>query len=366
MKTTTFRTIFSLILVLLVTLSCNLGGPQPSTPLSEIPAPTFPAPESGTPGAILPAPGSEAQPSSDAPAYPPPAGGAEPSPDAPASTEAPTPPAASPAAGSAPCAEKTCILDGYFLLQRPISPEGRENIDTASRFGTLRKGLRDAYHGVQFLNSTGTPVLAAAAGDVIVAGDDSQTVYGTRQNQYGNLVIIEHSLPGVDVPVYTLYAHLSEVHVKAEGDVQAGQQIGLVGMTGSALGSTLYFEVRLGENSYAAARNPELWLQLLSDDAGQLAGALAGRIVDGDGNYVPVPNILVENVRSAGQGIRQLYLKTYVNKKLMGASPLQESFAAADLPEGTYQLSFYYNNQLYQREVEVQPGMLTMVSFTVK
>lgn len=364
MKTTTFRTIFSLILVLLVTLSCNLGSPQPSTPLSEIPAPTFPAPESGTPGAILPAPESEAQPSPDAPAYPPPAEPAQASPAAPVATQAPGEP--STAGGSAPCQEKTCILDGYFLLKRPIGPEGRENVDTASRFGTLRKSLRDAYHGVQFLNSTGTPVLAAAAGDVIVAGDDSQTVYGTRQNQYGNLVIIEHSLPGVDGPVYTLYAHLSEIHVKAEGDVQAGQQIGTVGMTGSALGSTLYFEVRLGENSYSAARNPELWLELLQDDSGQLTGALAGRILDGDGNYVAVPNILVENVRSAGQGIRQLYLKTYVNKKLMGVNPLQESFAAAGLPEGTYQISFYYLNQLYQREVEVQPGLLTWVSFAVK
>jgi murein DD-endopeptidase MepM/ murein hydrolase activator NlpD len=260
-----------------------------------------------------------------------------------------------------------CILDGTFLLGRPIGAGGRNTIDTSSRYGTIRKRVRDVYFGVQFLNSTGTPVLAAADGDVIVAGDDSQTLYGPRLNMYGKLVILKHSLPGISGPVYTLYAHLSELSVKAEGDVKAGEQIGLVGSTGSSSGSTLYFEVRIGENAYDAARNPEMWLQLLPDDEGNLTGTLAGRVVDPEDKYVALSNILVEQVRRTnGAKIRPIYLKTYLDRHQRGNTPWNESFAASNLPEGTYQVSFWFHSKLYQREVEVQPGKVTFLTFSVK
>jgi murein DD-endopeptidase MepM/ murein hydrolase activator NlpD len=240
-------------------------------------------------------------------------------------------------------------------------------IDPASRYGTLRRRVRDVYHSVQFLNSTGTPVYAAAAGDVIVAGNDSQVAYGPRFDMYGNLVILRHSLPGIPEPVYTLYANLSQVSVKVEGDVQAGEQIGLVGMSGAVIGSTLTFEVRYGENSYEAARNPELWLEPLTDETGNLRGALAGRVIDKNGDYVDVHNILIQNLRRAAQGrIRPLYSRTYLEEALTGLSPHEESFAVSDLPEGTYKISFWYGPNRYEREVEVQPGRLTLVTFEVK
>ena len=208
----------------------------------------------------------------------------------------PTPPQPQPSLSAPePCAQEVCILDGTFLIKRPVSSAVRDVIDATSRYGTLRRGVGDVYHGVQFLNSLGTPVYAAAAGDVEVAGDDSQVSYGSRPGMYGNLVILKHSLPGIPAPVYTLYAHLSEVSVKAEGDVEAGEQIGLVGMSGSVRGSTLYFEMRYGENSYAAAVNPELWLEPLTDQTGDPMGALAGKVIDDQGNYVTLSNIQVEN-----------------------------------------------------------------------
>jgi murein DD-endopeptidase MepM/ murein hydrolase activator NlpD len=293
--------------------------------------------------------------------------------------EAPTPEAAqeTPAAQTAApevtvtaalqsCVEPVCILDGTFLLHRPIGPEGRQVIDSASRYGTLRRRIRDVYHGVQFLNSTGTPVYAAAAGDVIVAGDDSQVSYGPRPNMYGNLVILKHSLPGVPDPVYTLYANLSDIAVKAEGDVEAGEQIGSVGMSGSVRGSTLTFEVRLGENTYQATRNPELWLEPIADATGDPTGAIAGRVLDKQGRYVDIRNILVQTLRAPGEGRRRpLYLRTYLEDDQTGLSPYGESFAAGDLPEGTYKVSFWYGPNLYERVVEVQPGMLTFLNFEV-
>jgi murein DD-endopeptidase MepM/ murein hydrolase activator NlpD len=346
MRSSRFQFTAFLGLLLLVTLSCNLTSGKP--PGAETPALKAITPESSTeaPESVSPT----TQPESESPAE---------------TQEAPVPQQDGDA--SEVCAENVCILDGHFLLKRPIGPDGRDTIDTASRYGTLRKRVRDVYHGVQFLNSTGTPVYAAAAGDVIVAGDDSQINYGPRLNMYGNLVILKHSLPGITEPVYTLYAHLSEFSVKTEGDVEAGEQIGLVGMSGSVGGSTLYFEVRYGENTYEAARNPELWLEPVTDATGDPMGALAGRVIDNQGNYVPVRNILVENVRNTTQArVGPLYLRTYLDNNQWGLDPWNENFAASYLPEGTYQISFWYLSDLYEREVEVQPGRMTFVTFEVK
>jgi hypothetical protein len=138
-------------------------------------------------------------------------------------------------------------------------------------------------------------------------------------------------------------------------------------MTGSTSGSTLYFEVRYGENTYEAARNPELWLEPVTDATGDPMGALAGRVIDNQGNYVPVRNVLVENVRNTTQArVGPLYLRTYLDNNQWGLDPWKENFAASYLPEGTYQISFWYRSDLYEREVEVQPGKLTFVTFEVK
>ena len=56
---------------------------------------------------------------------------------------------------------------------------------------------------------------------------------------------------------YTIYSHLSAVHV-AQGDrVVPGQVLGAVGDTGSLKGSCLHFEVR----AQAKAEDPRRWLR---------------------------------------------------------------------------------------------------------
>ena len=263
------------------------------------------------------------------------------------------------------CQEDVCIQDGYFLLDRPVGGNGRKTIDHANRFGSYRRASGDSYHGVFFLNSTGTPVVAAADGQVVVAGDDLKTVYGSFTNMYGNLVILKHNLPGISEPVYTLYAQLSQVSVKVDNSVQAGQEIGQVGSSGSVTGSTLYFEVRVGENAYGAVRNPELWLKPLENEDGQTYGAIAGRILDSDGKPVSINNIVLEQLAGQGQpAIDQIYIKTYAEKRLSGLPPYDENFAVSGLTPGNYQVSFWLNG-MQQQEVEVQPGKLTFVNFQV-
>ena len=84
--------------------------------------------------------------------------------------------------------------------------------------------------GVDLAAPTGTPVLAALAGRVLLV----QPVSG-----YGNTVLIDHG-EGVE----TLYAHL-QMAVVSEGDwIAKGAQLGAVGMTGAATGPHLHFELR--------------------------------------------------------------------------------------------------------------------------
>jgi murein DD-endopeptidase MepM/ murein hydrolase activator NlpD len=283
----------------------------------------------------------------------------------PAPGEAPTPPPKKAPQSPAPCQDQTCVLDGNFILQRPVGGNGRKTIDISYRYGIFKQFSQDGHHGIDFLNSTGTPVVAAADGTVVVAGDDSSQNYGLALNTYGNLVIIQHSLPGISEPVFTLYSQLSEVSVKVKDQVKAGQQIGLVGMSGSVKGSTLHFEVRMGENSYKATRNPELWLQQMDDENGQPTGALAGRIMNGKGDYVALRNIVVQQLGDSSKPVlKTIYLKTYSASSMWGQPPFQESFGAGDLPAGKYKVSIWLNGNFTQ-VVDVKPGKLSFVNLTV-
>lgn len=289
-------------------------------------------------------------------------------PPAPTLTEAPLP--TSPPATEAPseeleCEEDVCVIAAGFPLARPIGPSGRDFIDVSYRFGANNRGKRDTHHGVEFLNSLGTPVLAAADGEVVLAGDDLDTIYGLYRNFYGNFIVLKHDLPGISQPVYTLYAHLSEFFVREGEMVAAGQKIAEVGSTGAATGSHLHFEIRYGENNYWAVRNPELWLTPLPDRSGQAQGAIAGRILDSQGNVILIPNITVERLSGPGlPAAETFYITSYAEKKLTGLEPWNESFAIGSLQAGEYQITFIRQG-FQQRVVQVLPGQLTLVTFRV-
>src|SRR5688572_26979979 len=153
-----------------------------------------------------------------------------------------------------------CFLPGHFVFQRPVDPAATTVIDQTYRYGATQDGKRDPHHGVDFPNREGSSVLAAGSGEVVVAGNDKLALYGWVTSFYGNLVVIEHRLPGFGGPIYTLYGHLSKVSVQVGQNVEAGDKIGEVGATGIAIGSHLHLEVRITNNDYKSTRNPELWL----------------------------------------------------------------------------------------------------------
>jgi murein DD-endopeptidase MepM/ murein hydrolase activator NlpD len=81
--------------------------------------------------------------------------------------------------------------------------------------------------------------IAAPQGTTISAAADGRIIYAGWYGGYGNAIIIDHG-GGTS----TLYAHCSQIFVGVGQDVQRGQAIGAVGMTGDATGPHVHFEVR--------------------------------------------------------------------------------------------------------------------------
>ncbi len=94
-------------------------------------------------------------------------------------------------------------------------------------------------NGVDIAALVGTPVLAAADGQIIVARNSGYN------GGYGDMIIIKHN-----GNIQTVYAHLSSVGVVTGQYVSKGQTIGAVGNTGRSTGPHLHFEVRGAKNPF--------------------------------------------------------------------------------------------------------------------
>ncbi len=278
-----------------------------------------------------------------------------------------TPPAAddAPPTPGTPCPDQACASEAaHFWLERPIAPEAQLFVDRTYAYGSTQQGLREPHHGVEFVNRSGTPVLAAGAGTVVVAGDDAATAYGPATQFYGNLVVVQLTRTLAGQPVFTLYGHLAQINVTVGQRVRAGERLGEVGQTGVAIGPHLHFEVRVGDNHYDHTRNPELWLKPLPDLKDRPYGVLAGRIVDLDGNVIRGQTVVIRPV-DVNEKTRAKYITTYEQAALPGDDALQENFALGDLPAGLYSVAVN-TTKFYQQTVRVEPGQLTWVTFTVK
>ena len=117
----------------------------------------------------------------------------------------------------------------------PASPAAEFNGYIWPAKGTLTSGYGwrwgRPHRGIDIAAPIGTPILAAASGEVISAGWNS--------GGYGNLVKLKHPNGSV-----TLYAHNHKLLVRRGQKVQQGQQIAQMGSTGYSTGSHLHFEIR--------------------------------------------------------------------------------------------------------------------------
>jgi murein DD-endopeptidase MepM/ murein hydrolase activator NlpD len=119
-------------------------------------------------------------------------------------------------------------------LKEQIHPEGRPVTGgfISSYFGEREDPFsgHEAYHkGVDFAGTTGSSVMAVAAGVVTWAGE---------RTGYGNLVEINHGDGYV-----TRYAHNERTLVKVGETVKRGEPVALMGSTGRSTGPHVHFEV---------------------------------------------------------------------------------------------------------------------------
>jgi murein DD-endopeptidase MepM/ murein hydrolase activator NlpD len=101
--------------------------------------------------------------------------------------------------------------------------EGYVTSEYGPRWGKL-------HAGIDIAAPTGTPILAAKAGEILFTG---------RYGGYGNLVVVDHGDGAV-----SLYAHQSRIAVSEGQQVNQGEVLGYVGSTGNSTGPHLHFEVR--------------------------------------------------------------------------------------------------------------------------
>jgi murein DD-endopeptidase MepM/ murein hydrolase activator NlpD len=249
-----------------------------------------------------------------------------------------------------------CVTPGTFLLQNPIALPATVTVDRTYAYASTSGGTREAHHGVEFYNGTGTPVLAAGDGVVYYSGDDSQQIFGSVKSLYGNLVILKHVFP--DQTLYTLYAHLSKIFVTTNAQVRAGELVGEVGASGSAIGSHLHFEVRLDPLDYDSTLNPELWLI-----PAERTGVLAVRSVDAQANFVDIHPNLQYYPSSESTFIQAWQPEGYATSMLNGNT--WENLVLGNLPGGRYRLTYLWKGLLVERWLEIEPEKLTLLEITL-
>lgn len=141
--------------------------------------------------------------------------------------------------------------------QKPVS-DGNLGSDFGWRIDPITGG--SALHtGLDFQADSGTPILAAAGGVVVVQ---------EYHLAYGNLLEIDH---GNDL--VTRYAHASAVFVKKGDIVRRGQKVAAVGSTGRSTGAHLHFEVLV----QGVPQDPQKFLTAGGNLAAQQLAAQAER-----------------------------------------------------------------------------------------
>lgn len=126
------------------------------------------------------------------------------------------------------------IQSGSGQLQLPLA-----YIEVSSPFGSRGGSFHRA---VDLRAPKGTSIMAADSGTVVSAG---------WSGTYGQLIVIDHGNG-----MATKYAHCDTIGVTVGQNVQKGEVIGTVGITGNATGYHLHFEVVVN----GVAKNPMNYL----------------------------------------------------------------------------------------------------------
>jgi murein DD-endopeptidase MepM/ murein hydrolase activator NlpD len=234
----------------------------------------------------------------------------------------------------------------HFWFTRPFTDAYATWGSPYYPFGTNNRGQYLWHHGIDIQNPMGVPILAVGDGVVVRAGSDDEIPIGPSPNFFGQAVLIRHDQEWNDLPVYTLYGHVSKVLVQEGQSVKAGDVVAEVGQGGVALGPHLHLEVRLGGMTYWDSRNPDLWVRPDPD-----YGVVAGRVIDAQGYLVPQQAVFLYRAKEPDRFWRETF--TYADNVVKSDDEWGETFTLADVPAGNYVLKSYFDGRLYTRPITV-------------
>ncbi len=124
-------------------------------------------------------------------------------------------------------AQQVLVAEWSGRFEVPVNTQPSEGFGTRRTFNGQ---LASIHKGMDYHAAPGTPIVAANAGEVVLA---APLFYE------GNCVIVNHGQQFM-----TIYMHLSKLLVKEGDKVEKGQQVGLSGATGRATGPHLHVAVR--------------------------------------------------------------------------------------------------------------------------
>jgi murein DD-endopeptidase MepM/ murein hydrolase activator NlpD len=249
----------------------------------------------------------------------------------------------------------------HFWIGNPFADFASNRFASPSyQFGSTAGNRYRPHHGIDISNPLGTPVQAGVEGEVVHAGPDDPILLGPYANFYGKAVVIRLDRPlpvaGGELDVFVLYGHLNEVRVTAGQHVGKADVIGLVGMTGIAIGPHLHVEVRLGANTYDHSVNPYLWMEPAPGN-----GAVAVRALTADGRTLAGAKISIARFES-GKAVWARQIETYLDTEHIGPDPAWgENGAMGDVPAGLYFLIGTINGESFRAEFTVAAGETSFV-----
>ena len=243
----------------------------------------------------------------------------------------------------------------HFYFSRPVGVDEVNWPLPSYRYGGIFFAPDAPHTGVDIVVEIGTPVLAAGPGQVVWTGRGFIFGEQIEEDPYGLVIAIKHDFGWNNRPLYTLYAHLSEILAVKGQQVETGDLIGLSGDTGFTTAPHLHFEVRVGENTYYNSQNPELWLV---PPVGW--GVVAGRLTDGASQPLFSQEAILVNLETDKMWVGE----SYGSILTVNHDPYyNENFVVSDLPAGKYLVQIPYYGLYYEETIEVLPGAVTFFRF---
>lgn len=243
----------------------------------------------------------------------------------------------------------------HFYFARPISANTINWPLWNYRYGGINEKWEGVVHtGIDIDAPMGTPVRAAAPGRVLWAGYGVYAGVNESKDPYGIAVTLEHSFGFQGEKLYTIYAHMNEVYVQPNQQVNTGDVLGIVGDTGATTGPHLHFEVRWKQNMFNSSLNPELWLA-----PPQGWGVLVGRIMNTSGSFYTSQEITVMQADRK----KTWLVRTYGEKFVHSDPYYGENLVLSDLPAGNYIVEIEYEKTKYHYNITINPGAVTYFRF---